>query len=146
MEVRPFLKEHGYVVFSEINNQLIGHQTDLSFIDNLEVGDCFTAVMDNRPIICGGVIEMWKGCYDGWVITTHHANKYPFQIAKLIKKYVDDLIIKHDMHRLQTAVLKGYTQGYRFAEFLGMKQEGIMEKYDYMQQDYIRYARIICQQ
>jgi hypothetical protein len=47
------------------------------------------------------------------------------------------------MHRLQTAVLLGYLQGYRFAEFLGMKEEGLMKKYDYMQQDYIRYARVI---
>ena len=132
MEVSPFLTEHGYVDFSEINNQLIGNQKDLSFIDSLEVGDCFTAVKNNRPIICGGVIEMWKGCYEGWVLTTHHANKYPFHIAKLIKNSVDELIDKHQMHRLQTAVLKGYTQGYRFAEYLGMKQEGIMEKYDYM--------------
>ena len=46
------------------------------------------------------------------------------------------------MHRLQTAVLKGYIQGYRFAEFLGMKAEGEMRKYDYMKQDYIRYARV----
>jgi len=143
MEVRPFLKEHGYVVFSEINNQLIGHQTDLSFIDSLEAGDCFTAVKDGRPIICGGVIEMWKGCYEGWVITSEHANRHPFSIAKLIKNYVDELIIKNKMHRLQTAVLLGYLQGYRFAEFLGMKEEGLMKKYDYMQQDYIRYARVI---
>ena len=143
MEVRPFLKEHGYVVFSEINNQLIGHQTDLSFIDSLEVGDCFRAVKDGRPIICGGVIEMWKGCYEGWGITSSHANKHPFSIAKLIKNYVDELIVKNKMHRLQTAVLLGYLQGYRFAEFLGMKEEGLMKKYDYMQQDYIRYARVI---
>tara|TARA_R100000655_G_scaffold102901_1_gene148978 strand:+ start:7117 stop:7557 length:441 start_codon:yes stop_codon:yes gene_type:complete len=146
MEVRPFLKEHGYVVFNQINNSLIGNQTDLSFINELEVGDCFTGVKDNKPIICGGVIKMWQGCYEGWVIATHHVNDYPIETARLIKNYVDELIKKNNMHRLQTAVLKGYTQGYRFAEFLGMKQEGIMEKYDYMQQDYIRYARIICQQ
>jgi hypothetical protein len=33
MEVRPFIKEHGYVIFDVINNALIGHQKDLSFID-----------------------------------------------------------------------------------------------------------------
>tara|TARA_Y100001973_G_C5077126_1_gene270591 strand:- start:39 stop:470 length:432 start_codon:yes stop_codon:yes gene_type:complete len=143
MEVRPFLKEHGYVVFNQINNSLIGNQTDLSFIDDLENGDCFTAVKNNEPLICGGVIKLWQGCYEGWVIATNKVDDYPVETARLIKSYVDDLIIKNKMHRLQTAVLVGYKQGYRFAEFLGMKNEGLMKKYDYMQQDYMRYARVI---
>jgi hypothetical protein len=39
-------------------------------------------------------------------------------------------------------VLHNFEDGHRFAKFLGMKPEGLMEKYDYMQQDYVRYARI----
>ena len=35
-----------------------------------------------------------------------------------------------------------FIEGYRFAQFLGMKQEGIMKKYDYMKKDYMRYARV----
>tara|TARA_Y100000004_G_C8736699_1_gene336547 strand:+ start:18 stop:449 length:432 start_codon:yes stop_codon:yes gene_type:complete len=142
MDLRPFLKEHGYLVFNEINNQLIGNQTNMSFIDSLEIDDCFTAVKNNRPIICGGVIRLWEGCYEGWVIATHYVNQYPVETARLIKGCTDVLFEKNNMHRLQTAVLKGYLQGYRFAEFLGMKAEGEMRKYDYMKQDYIRYARV----
>ena len=49
MEIRPFIKEHGYVIFNVINNALIGHQKDLSFIDKLEVDHCFTAVKNSQP-------------------------------------------------------------------------------------------------
>lgn len=142
MEVRPFIKEHGYLIFNNINNQLLGVQTDLSFIDDLEIDYCFTGVKNKEPIVCGGVIKYWQGCYEGWVIASSKINNYPFEVARTIKKYTDILIKEKEIHRLQTAVLHNFEDGHRFAKFLGMKPEGLMEKYDYMQQDYVRYARI----
>ena len=119
MEIRPFIKEHGYIVFQDINNMLIGNQKSLSFINDLE------------------------GCYEGWVIASHHINKYPIETARTIKKYTNYLIEKNKIHRLQTAVLHSFDDGHRFAKFLGMEPEGLMKKYDYMEQDYMRYARVI---
>ena len=142
MEIRPFIKEHGYIVFQDINNMLIGNQKSLSFIDNLEVDDCFTGVKENRPIVCGGIIKYWQGCYEGWVIASHYINNYPIETARTIKKYTDYLIEKNNIHRLQTAVLHSFDDGHRFAKFLGMEPEGLMKKYDYMEQDYMRYARV----
>jgi hypothetical protein len=142
MEVRPFIKEHGYVIFNVTNNSRIGHQKDLSFIDQLEVDHCFTGVKNSQPIVCGGVIKYWEGCYEGWVIASQYINHHPYETAKAIKQYTELLIKKHDIHRLQTAVLHNFEEGHRFAKFLGMKPEGLMRKYDYMEQDYMRYARV----
>ena len=143
MDIYPFIKEHGYLVFKNINNSLIGHQNDLSFIDTLEIDDCYTGVKDGRPIICGGVIKLWQGCYEGWVLGSSFINLYPVEVARTIRKETDRLIKKNKIHRLQTAVLSNFIEGHRFAKFLGMKEEGIMRKYDYMEQDYIRFARVM---
>lgn len=142
MDIFPFIKEHGYIVYQDINSSLIGQTKDLSFIDSLEVDDCFTGVINGRPVVCGGVIKLWDGCFEGWVIASTSIQIYSFDICKTIRRYTDNLFVKNNMHRLQTAVIKDFDQGYRFAQFLGMKQEGIMKKYDYMKKDYMRFARV----
>jgi hypothetical protein len=52
------------------------------------------ASKNNRPIVCGGIIKYWQGCYEGWVIASHHINKYPIETARTIKKYTNYLIKK----------------------------------------------------
>ena len=142
MDIFPFIKEHGYIVYQDINSSLIGQTKDLSFIDNLEIDDCFTGVINGRPVVCGGVIKLWEGCFEGWVIASRSIQIYSFDICKTIRRYTDNLFFKNNMHRLQTAVIKDFSEGYRFAQFLGMQQEGIMKKYDYMKKDYMRFARV----
>ena len=142
MDIFPFIKEHGYIIYKDINSSIIGQNKDLSFINNLEVDDCYTGVINGKPVVCGGVIKLWDGCFEGWVIASKSIQLHSFDVCKTIRRYTDKLYKKNKMHRLQTAVQKDFIEGYRFAQFLGMKQEGIMKKYDYLKQDYMRYARV----
>ena len=61
--------------------------------------------------------------------------------AKTIRKVMNVLIKEYNITRLQTAVKKDFLLGHRFAKWLGMKQEGVMKKYQ-NNEDYIRFARV----
>jgi hypothetical protein len=61
--------------------------------------------------------------------------------AKIIRKVMNVLIKEYNITRLQTAVKKDFLLGHRFAQWLGMKEEGLMIKYQ-NNEDYIRFARV----
>ena len=67
--------------------------------------------------------------------------QHQFSSAKIIKIGMQKLIEHNNIVRLQTAVKKDFILGHRFAEWLGMKQEGLMTKYQ-NNEDYIRFARV----
>ena len=140
-----FKKSHAHSMVKGIMNS--SHtQVDESLrpmLDGLEVKDMsFTAIDDDKNIICsGGIIPLWKGVYEGWVMASELSFKYPITSAKLIKQGLSVFIHKYNVVRLQTAVKKDFVVGKRFAEWMGMTLEGEMPKYQ-NEQDYLRYARI----
>ena len=52
------------------------------------------------------------------------------------------MIDNYKVVRLQTAVKKDFELGKKFAVWLGMKEEGLMKKYQ-NNEDYIRFARVV---
>ena len=62
--------------------------------------------------------------------------------ARVIKKGLEVLIDNYKVVRLQTAVKKDFELGKKFAVWLGMKEEGLMKKYQ-NNEDYIRFARVV---
>ena len=112
-------------------------------LDTLEVPNMsFTATHDNKIICAGGIIPIWDNVYEGWVMGSHLIWNFRIASAKVIKKGMEDLILKNNVKRLQTAVKKDFTLGHRFAKWLGMEEEGLMRKYQ-NNEDYIRFARVM---
>jgi hypothetical protein len=140
-----FKKDHAHSMVQGIMNSSYT-QVDKSLrpmLDGLEVQDMsFTAIDNNKDIICsGGIIPLWEGVYEGWVMASQLSFKHPITSAKVIKQGLHFLVDKFDVVRLQTAVKKDFATGKKFAEWLGMTLEGEMPKYQ-NEQDYLRYARI----
>lgn len=94
MDIFPFIKEHGYIIYKDINSSIIGQNKDLSFINNLEVDDCYTGVINGKPVVCGGVIKLWDGCFEGWVIASKSIQLHSFDVCKTIRRYTDKLYKK----------------------------------------------------
>ncbi len=140
-----FKKDHAHAMVKGIMNSRYT-QVDNSLrhlLDGLEVEDMsFTAIDDNENIICsGGIVPMWEGVYEGWVMASKLSYDYPVTSARVIKKGLEKLVKDFNVIRLQTAVKKDFETGKRFAAWLGMTFEGNMPKYQ-NKQDYLRYARI----
>jgi len=127
-----------------LNNKLM--DIDASFsenrIDTKIHGLSFSLLADNNPILAGGIIPMWDGVAEGWVMASHGVHNHKIKAASAVKKRLDLLCKNNKVWRLQTAVKEEFKTGVRFAEWLGLKKEGLMTMYGPDQTNYYRMAKI----
>ena len=145
MELIQFRSAHAQSMVNSIMNDKLT-QVDKSYhelLNNLEVEDMsFTAVKDDKFICSGGIIPVWDNVYEGWVMASNDVWQNKISSARVIKKGLEVLIDNYKVVRLQTAVKKDFELGKKFAVWLGMKEEGLMKKYQ-NNEDYIRFARVV---
>lgn len=108
----------------------------------LECQDSWTGFYHNEPIACGGIIELWSGVADIWLIVSKHNDKHKFFIMRNIKKILEQTIKQRKYVRVQATVREDFDVGIKFAQWFGMKSEGLMEKYGLDGKNYYRYVRI----
>ena len=111
-------------------------------IDAKVFGLSFTLLVDDNPILSGGIIPLWNGVAEGWVMASKEVHDYKIKSAAAVKKRLDLLCTNNKIWRLQTAVKEEFKTGVRFAEWLGLKKEGLMEKYGPDKTNYYRMAKI----
>ena len=144
-QIVAYQKEHGnQMVEFGLNDKLM--DIDASYeenrIDLAVAGMAFTLLDNNIPIVSGGIFPLWAGVFEGWVISSKRIFDLKIKAARLIKKRTDLLCLNNNVSRLQTAVKAGFKEGYRFAKFLGLQDEGLMKKYGPDGSDYYRMAKI----
>lgn len=111
-------------------------------IDIVVPGMSFTLLVDDNPILAGGIVPLWNGVAEGWVMASKEVNDYKIKSASAVKKRLDLLCNNNNIYRLQTAVKEEFKTGVRFAEWLGLKNEGLMTMYGPDQTNYYRMAKI----
>ena len=143
--VKEFKQEHADQIISYgMNNILM--EIDASYKDNricqADKGNAYTLFVDRKPVVAGGIIVLWSGVAEGWVMANQNIFEVKFLAAKEIKNRTDVLCKKNKIKRLQTTVKYDFNSGIRFASWLGLKPEGIMRKYGPDGSDYYRMAKI----
>ena len=144
----PYTKEHGQIILSyQMNHKIL--EADRHFINvegdakNLEQNNlAFTGIVNYQPIFAAGMKMVWGRVAEGWVIATSEIWKNPLAVARAIKKDFARGAREHNIERVQTAIRKEFKQGQRFAEWLGLENEGLMKKFGFDGTDQYRYARI----
>ena len=144
----PYKKEHGQIILSyQMNHKIL--EADRKFINiegdamNLEQENlAFTGMVNKKPIFAAGMKMIWGQVAEGWVIASSDMWNHPLSVAKAIKKDFAKVAKKNNIKRVQTAIRKDFTQGQRFAEWLGLENEGLMKHYGFDGTDQYRYARI----
>ena len=144
-ELKPFKQEHADQIISYgMNHKLM--EIDASFKDNRicleDRGDGYTLFINKKPIVAGGIIVIWKGVAEGWVMANQNIYDVKLLACKEIKNRTDLLCEKNKIKRLQTSVKASFTTGVRFASWLGLKNEGLMKNYGPDGSDYLRMAKI----
>ena len=142
--VVPYEMEHGdQIIEFGMNDKLM--EIDASYTNNrLDMaipGLAFTLFLDEVPIVSGGIVPMWEGVAEGWVLSSKHIFDYKIKAASIIKKRLDYLCINNKIIRLQTAVKEEFLTGVRFAQWLGLEKEGLMKFYGLDQTNYWRMAK-----
>jgi len=148
LHIVPYTKEHGQFILScQMNHKVL--EADRHFINvegdakNLEQNNlAFTGIVNYQPIFAAGMKMVWGRVAEGWVIATSEIWKNPLAVARAIKKDFARVAREHNIERVQTAIRKDFKQGQRFAEWLGLENEGLMRKFGFDGTDQYRYARI----
>ena len=144
-KIVPYETQHGdEMIEFGLNDKLM--DIDANFTENridfTLVGLSFTLLHNNNPVCSGGIVPLWNGVAEGWVISSKRIYKERIRASRLIRKRTDLLCAANKIWRLQTAVKSNFKTGLRFAEFLGFKNEGLMKAYGPDKTDYYRMARI----
>ena len=148
LNIVPYTAEHGQFILScQMNHKVL--EADKNYINiegnakNLEQDDlAFTGLVGKKPIFAAGMKMVWGQVAEGWVIATQDVWDYPLSVAKAIRKDFAKIAKENNIVRVQTAIRKDFEQGQRFAEWLGLENEGLMRKFGFDGTDQYRYARI----
>ena len=144
-EIVPYEKRHGdEIVAFGMNDKLM--EIDASFtenrLDTAIIGLSYTLLFNNNPVIAGGIIPIWDGVAEGWVMSSKRVFEHKIRAASAVKKRLDYLCINNNIRRLQTTVKEEFKTGVRFAEWLGLEKEGLMRYYGLDGTNYWRMAKI----
>ena len=145
LHIVPYTKEHGdFILSCQMNHKVL--EADKRYgseANNLCEQDlACTGIIGKKPIFAAGMKRIWGSVAEGWVIGTQDVWNYPLSVAKAIKKDFARVAREHDLERVQTAIRKDFKEGQRFAEWLGLENEGLMKKFGFDGTDQYRYARI----
>jgi len=141
----PYTAEHGKFILScQMNHKLMDKDAkfDGDAMNLVQDHLSFTGMVGNKPIFAAGMKMIWGQVAEGWVIATQDVWNHPLSVAKAIKKDFAKVARKYNIKRVQTAVRSDFDKGIRFAEWLGLENEGLMKHYGFDGSDQYRYARI----
>ena len=148
LHIVPYTAQHGKFILScQMNHKVL--EADRNYI-NVD-GDAknlvqdhlaFTGIVNDNPIFAAGMKMVWGQVAEGWVIATSEMWKHPLSVAKAIKKDFARVAKENNITRVQSAIRKDFSEGQRFAEWLGLEKEGLMRKWGFDGSDQYMYARL----
>ena len=145
LHIVPYTSEHGRFILScQMNHALMDKDAEfeLDAMNLVEDHLSFTGIIGKKPIFAAGMKMLWQGVAEGWVIATQDVWNHPLSVARAIKKDFAKVAKKYNIKRVQTAVRSDFDKGIRFAEWLGLENEGLMKHYGFDGSHQYRYARI----
>jgi hypothetical protein len=108
---------------------------------NLAKGPAYTAVSDGKIVASGGILPLWKGVGEAWIVSSDLVPKNKIAFVKAVADILGKLVKEKDFDRVQTTIDKDHAASIKWAERMGFINEGVMEKF-IGGRDYIRYALI----
>lgn len=145
LEIVEFRKEHmdlfGWNILDAFSFKGSMFSRDLILAIIEKSFPVYTVLKDDKAIAFGGVVKLWDGVAEIWSILSPEAIE---EIKPIHRKAIEliESCFNNGIVRMQTTVLEGFFEGYRWVEHLGFHQEGRMAKYGPDGQNYIRYARV----
>jgi len=133
LHIVPYTAEHGRFILScQMNHALMDKDARFEGDAMNLVQDhlSFTGMVGKKPIFAAGMKMIWGQVAEGWVIATQDVWDHPLSVARAIKK---------DFAKVARS---DFDKGIRFAEWLGLENEGLMKHYGFDGSDQYRYARI----
>ena len=88
-----------------------------------------TILVDGKPVLVGGVSMLWEGVGESWIIGSQYFRENYIFITKQAIKYMNYIIRKYKLRRLQAITKAGNPELAKYAQFLNFKYEGELRGY-----------------
>lgn len=111
-------------------------------IDNqAEMGPSATAFLDGRPVAVFGMVPIWTGVGEAWMIADDRARERPILMTKLARTVMDILVISQRLRRLQITVRTTDRRAVKWGRAIGFEQEAVLKAYGPDGVDHLMMAR-----
>ena len=109
-------------------------------VEKQQSGPAMTGMLDDLVLGCAGVILPWPGMGLAWMVLGEKVGNHGIWMTKMVRRFLDDVIRCHSLHRLEAVVLADNERNQRWIERLGFTREnGCARAYTQDQRDAIRY-------
>jgi len=106
-------------------------------------GPAWTLRVDGNIVGCGGVMLLWSGVGEAWVMPNALAAEYPLACFRTICQGLQHAITAHNLRRVQSVVHESVPAEQRWVVRLGFEFEGVMRGYGPGGETYLRYALLV---
>lgn len=143
LEIRKFKVED----YLEIERRKFDMLTFLHFPDpkaiatRLARGPSYTMVNSEHVIASGGILPLWKGVGEAWVVSSDLVPKHYMAFVRTVVGQLNKITKDMSLDRVQTTVNVEHAVSIKWVEWMGFEREGLMRKF-IGGQDYYRYARV----
>lgn len=97
---------------------------------------------NHRVIACGGIIEIWPGRGEAWMILSRSPGRRGLlAITRCVRRHLAQAI-SGKYHRIETIVDTRWCNAHKWASLLGLTREGTMKKCGPDQRDFDLYAMV----
>jgi len=136
--IEKYKAEHGEALIADGE---VPWTTDVGQAKLLEKSNfSVTVLINDDPVMCSGIIDLWEGCGEGWFIAAKELLDYPVTLSRATKEVLHEEIVKTNYRRVQVNVRADWEVAIRFSKFLGFKEEGLMQKFGPEGADYLRMS------
>ena len=102
----------------------------------------YTAMAEGEIVMIAGIIPIWQGVAESFLIPTKLLQKNKIRCIKYVKCNEELLRQKLNLHRLQTTVPSNLDHAIRWLEWLGYKRESTLRMWGPDKVDHYRYVRL----
>ena len=143
MQLIPFKAAHADLFEARWPGSIEGAADPDALLAGETLGPAWTLLCDGRVIGCGGVMLLWAGVGEGWMLPGTRAQHHRFAMHRAVARMLNEVQTMKRLNRVQTVVHVHYPRSVRWLERLGFENEGLMKKFGLNGDDYWRLARVV---
>lgn len=126
---------------------------DLAYLEHLEdwsgmldgmarLGYAYTGALAGKPMCCFGVIKLWPGVAEMWLIPDANLTTVARPFHRATKAFFDICMVELQLVRLQVTVHTLNVSADKWVKRLHFIEEGVLRRFGPEGADYIMYARL----
>ena len=105
-------------------------------------GLSFSGVCFGDIVCCFGIIPLWQGVYEAWLLPCKDLTKNKLRFHKSILKFFDYVADRLNIHRLQINVNRQNCLAYKWAKKCYFTEEGLLREYGPDKSDFYIMSRL----